>query len=67
MPVIHVAMLEGRSRDQKARLAHSITQAFVEIAKAPAEQVTVIFTDHAKENWAVGGKLLNEDVAYGSK
>ena len=60
MPVIHVAMLEGRSRDQKARLAKSITRAFVEIAKAPAEQVTVIFTEHAKESWAIGGKLLSD-------
>jgi len=60
MPVIYVNMLEGRSRDQKVRLARSITQAFVEIAKAPPEQVTVVFSDYPKENWAVGGKLLSE-------
>lgn len=60
MPVIHVAMLEGRSREQKARLAQSITQAFVEIAKTPAEAVTVVFSDHAKEDWAIGGKLLSD-------
>ena len=59
MPMIHVAMLEGRSRDQKARLAQSITQAFVEVAKTPPEAVTVVFSDHPKENWAIGGKLLS--------
>ena len=60
MPVIHVAMLEGRSREQKARLAQSITQSFVEIAKAPPDQVMVVFSEHPKENWAIGGKLLSE-------
>ena len=35
MPVIHVAMLQGRSKDQKAKLAQAMTQVFVEIAKAP--------------------------------
>ena len=60
MPVIHVAMLQGRSKEQKTKLAQAMTQAFVEIAKAPAEQVTVIFTEHAKENWASGGKLLSK-------
>jgi len=50
MPVIHVAMLEGRSKEQKSRLAKSITQAFVEIAKAPPEQVMVVFADYPKEN-----------------
>ena len=60
MPVIHVAMLKGRSRDQKARLAKSITQAFVDIAKTTPEAVTVVFSDHAKDNWAIGGKLLSE-------
>ena len=60
MPVIHVAMLAGRSKEQKAKLAHAMTQAFVEIAKAPADQVTVVFTEHAKESWAIGGKLLSE-------
>ena len=60
MPIIRVAMLEGRSREQKARLAKSITDAFVEIAKAPPEQVMVVFSEHTKENWAIGGKLLSE-------
>ena len=60
MPVIHVAMLQGRSKDQKAKLAQAMTQAFVEIAKAPAEQVTVVITEHTKENWAVGGKLFSD-------
>jgi len=61
MPMIHVAMLEGRSRDQKARLAKSITQVVAEIAKTPPETVTVVFSDHAKENWAIGGELLSEE------
>ena len=60
MPVIHIAMLEGRSKEQKSRLAKSITQAFVEIAKTPPDAVTIVFSNHSKDDWAVGGKLLSE-------
>ncbi len=60
MPVVKIEMLEGRSKEQKAKLAQAVTQALVTIAKAKPESVTVVFSEYSRENWAQGGKLLSE-------
>ncbi|MFQ5532754.1 MAG: 4-oxalocrotonate tautomerase [Candidatus Methylomirabilales bacterium] len=60
MPVVHIHMLEGRSVEQKKALAEAITTAFVNIANAKPEGVTVVIDDYPRTNWARGGKLLSE-------
>jgi 4-oxalocrotonate tautomerase len=61
MPVVTIEMWEGRTREQKARLAKAITDAVVEIAKTSPEHVHVVFYDVAKSDWAIAGKLSDED------
>ena len=58
MPVITVEWLEGRTPQQKARLADAMTQAFVEIAKVQKEQVWIVFRDVKCSDWAMAGKPL---------
>jgi 4-oxalocrotonate tautomerase len=60
MPVITVQMFEGRSLEQKRKLAEAFTDAFCEIAKAAPEAVEIIFTEVSRENWAHAGKLASE-------
>ncbi|MDO9353800.1 MAG: 4-oxalocrotonate tautomerase [Solirubrobacteraceae bacterium] len=60
MPIIRVEMFEGRTLEQKRALAEAITAAVVEHADAPRQSVRVIFTDMAKEDWAVGGELRSD-------
>jgi len=60
MPVVKIEMLEGRSKEQKAKLVQAVTQALVTIANAKPESVTVVFSEYSRENWAQGGKLLSE-------
>ena len=60
MPVIHIHMLEGRTKEQKKTLVKAITHAMVEIAKAPSEHTNVIFHDIPRESWGTGGELLSE-------
>ena len=60
MPVVHIHMLEGRSVEQKKELVEAITVAFVNIAKAKPEGVTVVIDDYPRTNWARGGKLMSE-------
>lgn len=60
MPIVRVEMWSGRTTAQKAELARAITEAVVNIAKAPPEATIVIFEDIAKENWAEGGVLASE-------
>ena len=58
MPMVTVDWLEGRTPEQKARLAEAMTQAFVDIAKVSKEQVWVLFRDAKRCDWAMAGKLL---------
>ena len=60
MPVITVDWLEGRTPQQKARLADAITTAFGEIANVPKEQVWIVFRDVKRSDWAMAGQLLEE-------
>ena len=60
MPVIHIHMLEGRTDEQKRALVRTITQAIVEIAKAPLEHTHVIFHEISRRDWGYGGTLLSE-------
>jgi len=59
MPIITVEMFEGRSRQQREDFAKQVTQAAVEILKAPADHTWVIFKEHPKSYWALAGKLCD--------
>ena len=61
MPIVRVEMWPGRTADQKRELAKAITDAVVEIGKAPAEATFVIFDDVPKENWAQAGALASDE------
>jgi len=50
-------MLQGRTTDQKRKLAQRITDAMVEEAGARREAVVVSFVEVSKESYASGGVL----------
>lgn len=60
MPVISIDMWYGRTIEQKRKLAFEITKAFENIGTPPG-QVHIIFKDHKKQDWAIGGKLTSEE------
>lgn len=60
MPIIRVSLLEGRSRTQKAKAAAALTAALVDQLHCRDDDVTVIFDEQPRENWAISGKLLPE-------
>jgi 4-oxalocrotonate tautomerase len=60
MPLVIVKMLEGRSAEQKRRLARDITAVVVEHAGTAEDQVDVIIEDYSRENWAKGGVLFSD-------
>ena len=57
MPIVQIDLLEGRTLDQKRLLAEKVTQAIVESTGAPAENISIIIRDMARENYAKAGKL----------
>jgi 4-oxalocrotonate tautomerase len=58
MPMVQITMLEGRTIEQKRRLAERITDALVEEAGARREGVVVAFHEVSRENYASSGRLM---------
>ena len=57
MPTYHIEMMEGRTVEQKRKLAEEITRVSVEILGGSPESVDILITVVNRENWATGGKL----------
>jgi 4-oxalocrotonate tautomerase len=58
MPLIQVTMLQGRTADQKRKIAKRITDTMVEEAGAKREAIVVTFVELSKESYASGGELM---------
>ena len=63
MPMITVEWLEGRTAQQKQQLTATITQAVVDVARVPKEQVWIVFRDVKRTDWAMAGTLLSEKTS----
>ena len=62
MPLVQITMLEGRTAEQKRRLAKRITDAMVEEAGARREAIVVAFHEVSKESYATGGELMMDKI-----
>jgi 4-oxalocrotonate tautomerase len=51
-------MLQGRTVDQKRKIAQRVTDAMVEEAGARREAVVVTFVEVSRESYASGGVLM---------
>jgi len=60
MPIVTVRAIEGRTVEQKRKLAKDITDAVVKNFKVEADRVSVNFFDMPKHNIARAGKLLTD-------
>jgi 4-oxalocrotonate tautomerase len=58
MPLIQVTMLQGRTVEQKRKIAQRITDTMVEEAGARREAVIVAFHEVSRESFASGGVLM---------
>ena len=58
MPLVQITMLEGRTADQKRKIAQRITDTMVEEAGARREAVIVAFHEVSRESYASGGVLM---------
>ena len=62
MPMVQITMLEGRTTEQKRKVAQRITDAIVEEAGARREAIVVAFHEVSKESYASGGVLMVDKV-----
>ena len=58
MPVVQITMLQGRTADQKRKIAKRVTDVMFEEAGTRREGVVVVFHEVSKESYASGGELM---------
>jgi 4-oxalocrotonate tautomerase len=58
MPLVQITMLQGRTTEQKRKIASRITDVLVEEAGARREGIVVVFQEVSKESYASGGELM---------
>jgi len=58
MPMVQITMLQGRTADQKRKIAERITDALVEEAGARREGIIIAFHEVSNESYASGGELI---------
>lgn len=60
MPYVNIRIAGTLNRDQKARIAEEIADTLERIAHKPKSYTYISFDELPDENWAIGGKLLDE-------
>ena len=61
MPYVNVRLIGKLSRDQKKKIAQEITETLERVALKPPSYTHVSFDELENENWAIAGKLLDEE------
>lgn len=61
MPYVNIRLAGKLSREQKKKIAEEITDTLERVASKPASYTYVAFDEMAEENWAIAGKLLDEE------
>jgi 4-oxalocrotonate tautomerase len=61
MPYVHIRIAGALSREQKATIAAEITDTLERLAHKPKAYTTITFDELPDENWAIAGKLLDEE------
>jgi len=56
--MVQITMLEGRTAEQKRKLAQRITDALVEEVGTKREGIIIAFHEVSKESYASGGVLM---------
>ena len=60
MPYINIKHAGALTREQKKEIAKEVTETMQRVANKPASYTYITFDGVAYEDWAIGGKLLDE-------
>ncbi len=61
MPYVNIHIAGSLSREQKQKIAQEITDTLERIAHKPKSYTYIAFDELPDEQWAIGGKLLDEE------
>ncbi len=60
MPYVNVQITRGATRDQKAELVDSITQALVRVLGKKPEHTHIVIQEISEDSWGYSGLLTDE-------
>lgn len=60
MPHIHVQIIAGATREQKARLVKEFTESLARVMGKKPEYTNIIIEEIAEEDWGYAGLLTDE-------
>jgi 4-oxalocrotonate tautomerase len=63
MPVVHIYMYAGRSKEQKSEMVRRISKDFEDVLSVKPESLNILFHDTEKENWGIRGSLASEQAS----
>lgn len=63
MPIVHVYVWKGFSKEAKKKVIAGMTKVFVDLS-VPAEVVEVVIHEVPKEDWGVGGECASETLKH---
>ncbi len=61
MPVVTIKIAGSLDRKQKQKIAEEVTATLERHAGKPASYTYIAFEELPEANWAIAGKLLDED------
>ena len=61
MPYVNIRLTGKLTREQKKKIAEEITETLERVALKPRSYTYISFDELEDENWAIAGKLLDED------
>jgi phenylpyruvate tautomerase PptA (4-oxalocrotonate tautomerase family) len=59
VPLVRIALLKGRSADERRAIGDAVHQALVETVNVPAQYVWINLVETARENWSFGEGLAS--------
>jgi 4-oxalocrotonate tautomerase len=60
MPFVQLKLAGSVTKEQKKELADGITRLLQEVINKPPQYTYVVFEEVRREDWAIGGKLLDD-------
>mgnify|MGYP003420878249 CR=1 FL=1 len=63
MPIIEMHLMEGRTTEQKCRVAAAVTEAVASTLACSAETVRILITEHGPDGFFVAGQTSAQRAA----
>ncbi|MDA8093726.1 MAG: 4-oxalocrotonate tautomerase family protein [Betaproteobacteria bacterium] len=61
MPYVNIRIAGTLTREQKQKIAEEFTETLERVAHKPRSYTYIAFDELPDEQWAIGGKLLDEE------